>query len=179
MGTKKIPNITYLNTTTMTDSLNDNQTKKKVLYLAGSSKDKFAYDLSLLYSKACTNFKDLDQSKYDFIYAVVHVDKNWSFPKSLKDEDILTSKKMSEQKAINYLVSLNVSVMMSAMMCYEGMTRYRGIFEELNIPYIGNTMSTLTISMDNGLTKEALQKEQVSVPKAELLVKGVNEKPKN
>jgi len=163
----------------MTDSPTDNQMKKKVLYLAGSPKDKFFFDLSLLYSKACFKCRDLDESKYEFIFAVVDLDRFWSFPKSLKDEDIFSSKKMLEKKAIDFLVSLNVSVMVSAMMCYEGMTRYRGIFEELNIPYIGNTMSTLNISMDKGLTKETLQKEKVSVPNAELLVKGVNEKPTN
>jgi len=86
---------------------------------------------------------------------------------------------MTEKDALDHIIDLNISVMLPHMYCNEGMTRYRGLFEKLNIPFLGNKESTINISMDKGLTKDILAKAKISVPKAELLIKGFNETPED
>lgn len=57
----------------------------RVLYLVGSRRSKFYYDLSVLYGKACDGCVDLDRERFEFHIAVVHLDGSWSFPSSLDE----------------------------------------------------------------------------------------------
>jgi len=59
----------------------------------------------------------------------------------------------------------------------EGMTRYRSLFDLLQIPFLGNHDYTVWPSTDKATTKHVLAPVGVQVPKGDLLIKGEKEKP--
>ncbi|CAE7501569.1 ddl [Symbiodinium pilosum] len=65
------------------------------------------------------------------------------------------------------------------MFCVEGMTRYRSLVDLLQIPMLGNHEYTIWLATDKAITKQLLAANGVSVPKGELLEKGIHERPCN
>merc|ERR1719163_194586 len=57
------------------------------------------------------------------------------------------------------------------------MTRYRSLFDLLDIPFLGNHEYTVWPATDKATTKQLLAASGVQVPKGELLVKGQTERP--
>lgn len=157
-----------------TDSVSS---RTKVLHLIGSRQDAFYHDLSVLYARACDDCPDLDRERYDFHYAMVHLDGTWSFPSALTDEALGKAPRMPLAKAIEHIGYADPDVMVPHMFCVEGMTRYRSIFDLLQIPFLGNHEYTVWPSTDKATTKQVLAPAGVQVPKGDLLVKGENERP--
>merc|ERR1719159_182070 len=79
--------------------------------------------------------------------------------------------------ALAYISRMDPDVMVPHMFCVEGMTRYRSLFDLLQIPFLGNHEYTVWPSTDKATTKEVLEPAGVQVPKGELLIKGQKEKP--
>eukprot|EP00929_Paragymnodinium_shiwhaense_P032220 TRINITY_DN178_c0_g2_i1.p1 TRINITY_DN178_c0_g2~~TRINITY_DN178_c0_g2_i1.p1 ORF type:complete len:380 (+),score=101.73 TRINITY_DN178_c0_g2_i1:50-1189(+) len=154
------------------------QQRIRVLHLIGSRQDEFYYDLSFVYSRACDNCKDLDRERFEFLYAVVHLDGSWSFPASLAEGDVVKAERVALSQAVERLTQMDIDVMVPHMFCVEGMTRYRSLFDLLNIPFLGNHEYTTWPATDKATTKQLLEGAGVSVPKGELLEKGRNERPK-
>eukprot|EP00441_Pelagodinium_beii_P042455 CAMPEP_0197649446 /NCGR_PEP_ID=MMETSP1338-20131121/28369_1 /TAXON_ID=43686 ORGANISM="Pelagodinium beii, Strain RCC1491" /NCGR_SAMPLE_ID=MMETSP1338 /ASSEMBLY_ACC=CAM_ASM_000754 /LENGTH=315 /DNA_ID=CAMNT_0043223631 /DNA_START=1 /DNA_END=948 /DNA_ORIENTATION=- len=67
--------------------------------------------------------------------------------------------------------------MVPHMFCVEGMTRFRSLFDLLEIPFLGNHDYTVWPATDKAVTKQLLEANNVSVPRGELLQKGKNERP--
>merc|ERR1712157_259807 len=68
-------------------------------------------------------------------------------------------------------------VMVPHMFCVEGMTRFRSLFDLLDIPFLGNHEYTVWPATDKATTKQLLDASGVRVPKGDLLVKGQKEWP--
>eukprot|EP00929_Paragymnodinium_shiwhaense_P032219 TRINITY_DN178_c0_g1_i1.p1 TRINITY_DN178_c0_g1~~TRINITY_DN178_c0_g1_i1.p1 ORF type:complete len:409 (+),score=125.48 TRINITY_DN178_c0_g1_i1:104-1330(+) len=149
----------------------------RVLHLIGSRKDEYYYDLSFVYSRACDNCTTLDRERFHFMYGIVHRDSSWSFPATLSEEDVEKSERMPISKAIARLQELDIDVMVPHMFCVEGMTRYRSLFDLLQIPFLGNHEYTIWPATDKATTKQILEGAGIGVPKGELLEKGRNERP--
>jgi len=145
--------------------------------LIGSRQDSFYYSLSLLYARACVTCPDLDRDRFEFLYAVVGLDGKWSFPKTLDDKALAASPHMPFAEAMAHIGSLAPDVMVPHMFCVEGMTRYRTLFDLLQIPFVGNKEYTVWPATDKATTKQLLEGSGVQVPKGELLVKGQVERP--
>jgi len=151
--------------------------RTKVLHLIGSRQDEFYHDLSVLYARACDDCKDLDRERFDFHFAVVHLDGSWSFPKSLAAEDLAKASRWPIAAAIGELAKMAPDVMVPHMFCVEGMTRFRSLFDLLEIPFLGNHEYTIWPATDKAVTKQLLAANGIPVPKGELLEKGKNERP--
>jgi D-alanine-D-alanine ligase len=149
----------------------------KVLHLVGSRQDSFYYDLSILYARACDACQELDRERYAFKFALVRMDDQWSFPDSLDEKDIEAAPRMSFAEAMMHIRIMAPSVMVPHMFCVEGMTRYRSLFDILQIPYVGNKEYTVWPATDKATTKQFLEANGVQVPKGDLLIKGENERP--
>merc|ERR1711953_1013264 len=63
------------------------------------------------------------------------------------------------------------------MFCCEGMTRYRSLFDLLQIPFLGNRDYTVWPSTDKATTKQLLGSAGVRVPQGDLLERGKVERP--
>jgi len=151
--------------------------KIKVLHVAGSTKNEFYYDLSLYYCRKCNDCMELDRETFEYFFAIVNLDRSWSFPPKPETSAIASSTRFSEEEALDKIREMKINVMVPHMFCIEGVTYYRSIFDKMNIPFVGNKEHTIQIAVDKGLTKDALYKGGVQVPKAEVLTKGKNEYP--
>merc|ERR1719235_3169721 len=87
------------------------------------------------------------------------------------------AKHMSLPAAVMHISELSPDVMVPHMFCVEGMTRFRSLFDLLDIPFLGNHDYTVWPATDKAVTKQLLDANGVSVPKGELLEKGKNERP--
>jgi D-alanine-D-alanine ligase len=153
------------------------QGKRQVLHLLGSRQDEFYHDLSVLYARACDDCADLDRERFDFRFAVVHLDGMWSFPASLHDDAMAKAPRMPMAAAIGLIGEMAPDVMVPHMFCVEGMTRYRSLFDLLQIPFLGNHEYTVWPSTNKATTKQLLAASGVQVPRGEVLEKGVHEWP--
>lgn len=151
--------------------------RKRVLHLVGSRQDSFYHDLSVLYARACDSCEELDRGRFEFVFAIVNIDGSWSFPDSLAEKDIAAARKMSMPRAITHLGSLGIDVMVPHMFCVEGMTRFRSMFDLLQIPFLGNKEYTIWPATDKATTKQLLDPAGVRVPRGDVLVKGKCETP--
>merc|ERR1719159_210799 len=80
--------------------------------------------------------------------------------------------------AVMKVEELAPDVMVPHMFCVEGMTRFRSLFDLLEIPFLGNHEYTVWPATDKAVTKQLLAANNVLVPKGELLEKGCRERPK-
>jgi len=152
---------------------------RKVLHLIGSRQDEFYFDLSLLYARACDSCEALDRKRFHFRYALVHLDGSWSFPVALSEEAVAEAPHIPISDAIGKISEIAPDVMVPHMFCVEGMTRYRSLFDLLQIPFLGNHEYTVWPATDKATTKQLLDAAGVTVPRGELLVKGQKEKPES
>jgi D-alanine-D-alanine ligase len=151
--------------------------RKKVLHLVGSRQDAFYYDLSVLYCRYCDACEELDRDRYEFRFAVVGMDDRWSFPDSLDEKALAAAPRMLFADAMAHIHRMAPDVMVPHMFCVEGMTRYRSLFDLLQIPFVGNKEYTIWHATDKATTKQILEANSVQVPKGDLLIKGRVERP--
>merc|ERR1719395_451887 len=111
------------------------------------------------------------------MFAVVHIDGAWSFPQGLDEKSMAEAKRMPITAAIAHIGRLAPDVMVPHMFCVEGMTRFRSLFDLLEIPFLGSHDYTIWSSTDKATTKQLLDANDVSVPKGELCEKGIKERP--
>jgi len=150
---------------------------RTILHLIGSRHNTFYYDLSLLYARACDACPDLDRQKYEFRYAVVHLDGTWSFPSSLSEDIVEKAKRISFAAAMARVEEMDPDVMVPHMFDIEGMTRYRSLFDLMQIPFLGNHEFSIWPAEDKAATNQLLAAAGVQVPKGDLLEKGRKEWP--
>jgi len=156
------------------------ETKRtRVLHLVGSRQDAFYNDLSFVYARCCVTCKDLDHERYEFLYALVHLDGAWSFPASLDEEAVASAKRIPFAAAVTQISSMKPDVMVPHMFCVEGMTRYRSLFDLMQIPFLGNHEYTVWPATDKATTKQMLAANGVQVPRGELLIKGRKDAPES
>merc|ERR1719229_1963598 len=99
------------------------------------------------------------------------------FPTGLEEKELEAATPMPLQAAIGEVARMNVDVMVPHMFCVEGMTRYRSLFDLLDVPFLGNHEYTVWPATDKATTKQLLEACGVSVPRGELLERGLKERP--
>ncbi|QSJ18444.1 D-alanine--D-alanine ligase [Nostoc sp. UHCC 0702] len=143
----------------------------RIIHLVGSADNEFYCNLSRLYAQDCLT-ATADPSRYDFQIAYITPDGQWRFPRSLSREDIAVSKPIPLFEAIELITKQNIDLVLPQMFCIPGMTHYRGLFDLLKIPYIGNTADLMAITAHKARTKAIVEAAGVKVPRGELLRKG-------
>merc|ERR1712110_124503 len=121
--------------------------------------------------------EELDRTHFQFLFAHVHTDGSWSFPENLSEKALAAAEPMPLASAIALVSDMKPDVMVPHMFCVEGMTRFRSLFDLLDIPLLGNHEYTIWPATDKATTKQLLQSSGLSVPKGDLLVKGRKEYP--
>merc|ERR1719450_144663 len=101
-----------------------------------------------------------------------------SFPATLGEIDVASAERTPLAAAVMKIDELAPDVMVPHMFCVEGMTRFRSLFDLLEIPFLGNHEYTVWPATDKAVTKQLLAANDVLVPKGELCEKGRNERPK-
>ena len=92
---------------------------------------------------------DYDEVKHNInLFAAIHTDGRWSFPKTLyKDMDCV--KRYSLEQALDKIVEMGPDVMVQHVQC-ERKYKYNALFEILNIPYIGADSHVTANIVDKG-----------------------------
>ncbi|MDJ0598021.1 MAG: D-alanine--D-alanine ligase [Crocosphaera sp.] len=142
-----------------------------ILHLVGSAENKFYCDLSRLYGKECIA-ATANPSRYRFSIAYVTPDRLWRFPASLSREDINAATPLSLSQAIQWIAEQNIDLVLPQMFCIPGMTQYRGLFDLLNIPYLGNKAELMALTANKAKAKAIVAATGVKVPYGELLRQG-------
>lgn len=143
----------------------------RVLHLTGSAVSDFYADLSRLYTRDCLA-ATADPSRYDVQIAYVTPDRKWRFPTDLTQRAIDAAAPMSLDQAVGVLVDSRIDVMVPQMFCVPGLTSYRGLFDLLHIPYLGNTPVTMSLAINKAKAKAVVAAAGVSVPRGEVLRRG-------
>jgi D-alanine-D-alanine ligase len=142
----------------------------RILHLVGSAESDFYCDLSRLYAQDCLTATA--DPCYDFLIAYITPDRIWRFPDSLSLDDIAIAKPMTLFEAIEFISAQNIDLVLPQMFCLPGMTYYRGLFDLLKIPYIGNTSDVMAIAAHKARAKAIVAAAGVKVPRGEVLRKG-------
>lgn len=145
----------------------------RVLHLVGSGVNEFYCNLSRLYAQDCLE-STANVVLYEFHIAYITPDRQWRFPTDLSQEAIASACPMSMAEAIQALATLKIDVMLPQMFCIPGMTYYRGLFDLLEIPYLGNKPDVMALANDKAKTKAIVAAAGVVVPEGELLRPGSN-----
>lgn len=140
----------------------------RVLHLVGSAVSEFYGDLSRLYAQDCLECTAND-ALYEFHIAYITPDRQWRFPVDLSREAIALAIPMSVNDAVQTLTALQIDVMVPHMFCIPGMTYYRGLFDLLGIPFLGNTPDVMALTANKVKTKAVVAAAGVIVPQGELL----------
>lgn len=143
----------------------------RVLHLVGSAVSEFYCDLSRLYAQDCLD-STANTELYEFHIAYVSPDGKWRFPNDLSRDAIALANPLSLAEAVQVLMGLKIDVMIPQMFCVPGMTSYRGLFDLLNIPYVGNTPDVMSLAANKAKAKAVVAFSGVSVPQGELLRPG-------
>jgi D-alanine-D-alanine ligase len=146
----------------------------RLLHLVGSAVDEFGADLSRLYAEACLNSL---RRVTDHVMHVAYVspDGSWRFPRELTVRAIAQAPAMALAQAISQIRALGVDAMVPQMFCIPGMTTYRALFDELGIPYVGNSAEVMAVGVDKHQARSAVAAAGVAVPEAQVL--GPGERP--
>ena len=143
----------------------------RVLHLTGSAVSEFYCNLSRLYAQDCLD-SCADPDLYEFLVAYVTPDRRWRFPADLSRESIASASPMSFAEAVRHLAGLGIDVAVPQMFCVPGMTYYRGLFDLLGIPYVGNTPDVMALSINKAKAKAVVAGAGVAVAEGELLRNG-------
>jgi D-alanine-D-alanine ligase len=146
-------------------------TATRVLHLAGSATDAFLAEVSRLYAADCLA-ATADPDRYQSIVAWVSPDGRWRFPPDLSSEAIAAAPAVSADRAIATIVALGIDVVVPQMFCVPGMTVYRGLFDVLGIPFVGNVPTVMALGADKAKARAVVAAAGVDVPPGELVRPG-------
>lgn len=136
----------------------------KILQLVGSPTDADYCELSELYARA--SVAALAGKRFDFRFAHISPDGTWRFPDGLSANDIAAAKPVAFIDAVGQLSALNVDCALPQMFCYSGVSNYRALLDLLDIPYLGNRATQMSIAADKIQTKAIVAVAGVAVPSA-------------
>ncbi|MDQ2756162.1 MAG: D-alanine--D-alanine ligase [Actinomycetota bacterium] len=143
----------------------------RVLHLTGSPLSAFHDDLSRLYAADCLR-ATLDPTRYDHVVAHVAPDGRWRFPTGLGDAALAAAPALTLARAVEHLTGLEVDVMLPQMFCLPGMTTYRGLFDLLGVPYVGNPPDVMALGAHKARARAVVDAAGVLVPPGEVLLRG-------
>ncbi|GAA4544878.1 D-alanine--D-alanine ligase [Pseudonocardia xishanensis] len=141
----------------------------RVLHLVGSAVDEFFADLSRLYAADCL---EVTSGGHEALVAVVAPDGTWRFPADLSPSAIAAARAVPLADAVAFLSRAGIDVVVPQMFCLPGMTRYRGLFDLLGIPYLGNPPDVMALGADKARARAVVAAAGVAVPAGEVLRPG-------
>lgn len=143
----------------------------RVLHLVGSAVSDFLCDLSQLYARDCLE-ATADPGRYAFSIALVTPDGQWRFPADLGRAAVAAAPPVPVAEAVRRITALRVDVVVPQMFCVPGMTAYRGLFDVLGIPYVGNPPDVMALGAHKARAKAVVAAAGVAVPRGEVLRAG-------
>jgi D-alanine-D-alanine ligase len=143
----------------------------RVLHLVGSAVSDFFCDLSRLYARDCLGAID-DPDRYEPVIAYVTPSGRWQFPEDLSTTAIARAPVLSAAEAVATITSKPVDVMVPQMFCLPGMTSYRALFDQLDIPYVGNPPNVMALAAHKARAKAVVAAAGVAVPRGEIVRPG-------
>ncbi|MHA3701088.1 D-alanine--D-alanine ligase family protein [Jatrophihabitans sp. YIM 134969] len=143
----------------------------RVLHLAGSATDDFLAEVSRLYAADCL-VATADPDHFEFLVAWVTPDGRWRFPADLSESAIAAAPPVTIDSALATIVALDIDVVVPQMFCVPGMTVFRGLFDVLGIPYVGNAPSVMALGADKAKARAVVAAAGVDVPPGELVRPG-------
>ena len=138
---------------------------RAVLHLVGSPVDEFNAELSRLYAGGCLQALD---GQYEHHIAYVAPGGVWRFPAALAEYN--QGPEYSQKAALAVIADLGIDVVVPQMFCAPGMTQYRAIFDDLDIPLIGNPAEVMAIAQDKAVAREVVAAAGVPVPAGVVVV---------
>lgn len=142
-----------------------------VLHLVGSPVSQFYADLSVLYASDCLA-ATADPEHHQTRIAYVSPDQQWRFPADLSTRAIADAAPVPLPEGLRRLAAMELDVMVPQMFCLPGMTTYRGLFDALGIPYVGNRPLTMALAANKAQAKAVVAAAGVPVPSGELVRAG-------
>ncbi len=143
----------------------------RVLHLVGSATSDFLCDLSRVYAADCLE-STRDAALYEFHIAYVSPDRSWRFPADLGPAALQAAAVMTVGEALQHIELLRVDVVVPQMFCVPGMTTYRGLFDVMGIPYVGNAPEVMALGADKAKAKAVVAAAGVRVPMGEVVRRG-------
>jgi D-alanine-D-alanine ligase len=143
----------------------------RMLHMVGSAVDEFNAELSRLYAGGCLGAL-ADSADYDPVIAYLTPDRHWRFPRDLSADAIDAAPVLTHAQGISRIAALDVDVAVPQMFCLPGMTEYRSLLDDLDIPYLGNRPATMAIGADKVRARTAVEQHGVAVPEAEIVRRG-------
>jgi D-alanine-D-alanine ligase len=143
----------------------------RVLHLAGSPVSDFFADLSRLYARDCLAATE-DPDRYEPVIVYVTPGGWWQFPDDLSTTAIARAPALSAAEAVARIAELRVDVMVPQMFCLPGMTSYRGLFDLLEIPYVGNPPDVMALAANKARAKAVVAAAGIAVPRGETVHPG-------
>jgi D-alanine-D-alanine ligase len=139
-----------------------------VLHVVGSPTSEFFAELSRLYAADCL---DALGGHARWEHHIAHVDPGgtWRFPASLAAADLAIAPAVDPAAARDRLVRLAPDVAVPQMFCRAGMTDYRALLEELDIPYVGNRPDVMAVGASKPRTKQVAAAAGIPVPAGRLV----------
>lgn len=139
-----------------------------LLHLVGSAVDEFYADLSRLYASGCLNAL-ADQVNH---VAYISPDGRWRFPADLSDRALAQAPALQLPDAIRHILALDIEAVIPQMFCLPGMTAYRGLFDLLAIPYLGNKPSVMATAAAKDKARAIVAAAGVPVPAGAVVRRG-------
>jgi D-alanine-D-alanine ligase len=138
----------------------------RVLHLVGSPTSEFLADLSRLYARDCLS-ATADPGRYATAIADVSPDGSWRFPETLDAPDDAAALDLPD--ALARIRRLAPDVVVPQMFCLPGMTSYRGLFEVLGVPVVGNPPEVMAVGADKPRARALVAHGGVDVPEGRVV----------
>lgn len=140
----------------------------RTLHLVGSAVNPFWADLSTMYAARCLELTEDEEA----VIAYVAPGGRWSFPPGLDADALAAAESLPLPAALEHLAELEVDVMVPHLFDRPGMTAYRGLFDVLGLPYVGNPPEVTALAADKARTKAVVAGAGVLVPAGEVVRAG-------
>ena len=161
--------------------------KPSILHLVGSPTDDFTFHLNVFYAGS---FDTEKQNGYNHWWAIIRpIDKKWAFLGAdqcasngnwvsmvdLENQSLLDGVDMpwlEVGKAATFITGdIKPLFAIPHLFCFAGMTEYRSLLENLNIPFIGSGSMEATVAQNKALTRALLKEFEIAVPPGKILNK--------
>lgn len=143
----------------------------RLLHLTGSAVSDELAELSRLYAGGCLA-ATADPERYASAVAHVSPDGSWRFPDDLSPAALAAAPPLPPAGALARIAALAPDVVVPQMFCLPGMTSYRGLFDVLGIPYVGNTPAVMALGADKAKARAVVAAAGVDVPPGQLVRPG-------
>ena len=142
--------------------------------------DEFNFTLNIFYTIA---FNTERHNDFDHVWAVIRpTDQKWSFSNHLSEIIDINSKRRTSSLDVKWfdltaalsMISnvINPDLIVPHMICSQGSTTYKAIFESMKIPFIGSSAEKTILAINKATTKAVLMEAGIPVPPGQSLTKG-------